>query len=165
MISVIPTPDTEPMTLEERFWNKVDAEGDCWLWTGGQNGTGHGHFNFTENGVRRLIIASRFAWQVLVGPIPEGLEMDHLCRNPPCVNPDHLEPVTHRENMLRGFAPTMRAFKNSLPGKCPNGHSWIDNTRFNQRGVRECSACNVERVRANRQAKRAAAALNTKETT
>lgn len=83
-------------TLEDRFWAKVDVRGPCWEWTAS---TRYGYGQFMVG--NRSMLAHRFAWQMLVGPIPDGLELDHLCRNPACVSPDHLEPVTHRENMRR----------------------------------------------------------------
>jgi len=80
-----------------RFWSKVDAEGDCWEWTGARSDKGYGHMRRADT----IVAAHRFAWELLVGPIPDGLEIDHLCRKRKCVNPDHLEPVTHSENMRR----------------------------------------------------------------
>lgn len=91
------------MTREERFWAKVDRSGDCWRWTGA---LARGGYGFAVVGSRddpqRYRNAHRFAYELSVGPIPEGLELDHLCRNRRCVNPAHLEPVTHSENMRRG---------------------------------------------------------------
>jgi hypothetical protein len=83
-------------TLEGRFWARVDKSGDCWVWTGGRRGR-YGAF-WVEG---QQMGAHRFAYELLVGPIPDGLTLDHLCCNPPCVNPGHLEPVTFRENGLR----------------------------------------------------------------
>lgn len=82
---------------ERRFWSKVDASGDCWEWTGGRTDTDYGLFNVD----RRMVKAYRFSYELLVGPIPDGLEIDHLCRMRHCVNPDHLEPVTRSENNRR----------------------------------------------------------------
>lgn len=84
----------------ERFWSKVDASGDCWEWTAGVNNRGYGYFHVAVG--QSPVGAHRFAYEQLVGPIPDGLVIDHLCRNPPCVNPDHLEPVRFRENLMRG---------------------------------------------------------------
>jgi hypothetical protein len=85
--------------LEERFWCKVDKQEDgCWHWLGSKNKPGgYGRFRI---GMAR-IVAHRFSYELLVGPIGDGLEIDHLCCNPGCVNPAHLETVTHRENMRR----------------------------------------------------------------
>ena len=86
------------MSTWDRFWARVDV-GLCWEWTG-SNDRGYGMFRLDGRTVR----AHRWAWETLVGPIPRGLHLDHLCRNPPCVNPDHLEPVTQPENIRRGHA-------------------------------------------------------------
>jgi hypothetical protein len=85
-----------------RFWSKVDkgGPGGCWVWTASLNNMGYPRFNAGD----REMLAHRFAYEDVVGPIPDGLELDHLCRRPVCVNPAHLEPVTHRENMRRMVA-------------------------------------------------------------
>ena len=87
------------MTLEERFWFKVNKTDTCWLWTGALRGDGYGKFHVK----RKWVYAHRFAYELLVGPIPDGLELDHLCRIRNCVRPSHLEPVTHQENMQRAI--------------------------------------------------------------
>jgi hypothetical protein len=93
-----------------RFWDKVQdrpkGEG-CWLWEGAINSQGYGNF---WDGVR-FVKAHRFAYECLIGEIPEGLTIDHLCRVRHCVNPSHLEPVTMRENFLRGDRPKMKKLK------------------------------------------------------
>lgn len=92
-------------TPEERFWAFVNkTDGGCWLWTGCTVPKGHGHFTGTDG---KLIYAHKFAWELLVGPIPKGLVLDHDnpkfgCGNPACVNPAHTEPVTNRINVQRG---------------------------------------------------------------
>lgn len=85
-------------TESERFWAKVNKTGDCWLWTGWRT---NGYGRFTTNGKNWR--AHRFAFEEMRGPIPEGLQLDHLCRVRHCVNPDHLEPVTRQQNMLRAW--------------------------------------------------------------
>jgi len=77
----------------------------CWLWTASTNKNGYGQFRFGSqvDGTRTMVLAHRWAYEHLVGPIPEGLQLDHLCRAPWCVNPEHLEPVTNRENTVRGL--------------------------------------------------------------
>lgn len=117
------------MTVEERFWSKVDKSGECWEWTAGKYAWGYGQFSVGYKKIR----AHRWAYEHLVGPIPEGLVIDHLCRNPPCVNPAHLEPVTGAENTRRGG--------NALKTHCPRGHEYDEaNTRYCH-GSRFCRAC------------------------
>jgi hypothetical protein len=82
----------------ERLLSKVEvADSGCWEWTAAKDPTGYGRFSVA----RSMDYAHRAAYKLLVGPIPAGLDLDHLCRNRGCVNPDHLEPVTRRENLLR----------------------------------------------------------------
>ena len=76
----------------------------CWLWTLSTKGSGYAQVGY---GKRRSVSAHILAYQFKYGPVPKGLELDHLCRVPCCINPDHLEPVKHRENMLRGALPAM----------------------------------------------------------
>jgi HNH endonuclease len=91
----------------ERFWSKVDRTGPdgCWMWLGQVNQWGYGHFRRTlAPGVYSTVKAHRLAYTLLVGPIPEGLTLDHLCGHHACVRPDHLEPVTNAENLRRRHA-------------------------------------------------------------
>lgn len=122
-------------TAEERFWSRVDKTGDCWLWTGARNTAGYGHLRV--NGPQA--IAHRFAYELLVGPIPAGLHLDHLCRNHGCVNPAHLEPVTCRENLMRGEG---FAAVNAAKTHCPRNHEYdLLNTYFTSDGKRMCRTC------------------------
>jgi hypothetical protein len=131
--------------MVERFWAKVDKNGPngCWLWTAALTSAAPGQAGyglFTERkpkGVR----AHRFAYELLVGPIPEGLQLDHLCRVRHCVNPAHLEPVTQRENILR--SPVTPPGINARKTHCKHGHEFTpENTyrekRTNKRHCREC---------------------------
>lgn len=111
----------------DRFWSKVDASGVCWEWTGALSRYGYFGLNGTN------VLAHRYSWETLIGPIPEGCEIDHLCKNKKCVNPDHLEPVTRRVNTLRANGPS-----------CKRGHILSgDNLviRKTRPNVRECRAC------------------------
>jgi hypothetical protein len=91
----------------DRFMSHVHPEPNtgCWLWDGSHGGKGYGVFRFPKNGVNKMQNAHRIAYEIERGPIPKGLCLDHLCRNPACVNPDHLEIVTYSENINRGESP------------------------------------------------------------
>lgn len=119
------------MTEQERFWAKVQKiEGGCWLWLAGKNNQGYGHFNASP--------AHRVAYEWLVGPIPEGAHLDHLCRVKPCVNPAHLEPVSCRENIMRGCGV---AAVNAQKTHCPKGHPLDGDNLALVRGERRCLTC------------------------
>lgn len=121
----------------------------CWVWMGALNAAGYGWVNRDGKPDR----AHRIAYLELVGPIPVGLELDHLCRVRSCWNPDHLEPVTHAENMRRGCRATVT--------HCPQNHPYDEaNTYISSRGSRICRKCRnagCERLRKARlrKAKRA----------
>lgn len=133
--------------VDNRFWSKVDAWGPfaCWTWTRARDRNGYG--KFWLNGTMHL--AHRVSWQTLVGPVPEGMSLDHLCRNPACVNPDHLEPVTHAENVRRGAGGAHTRQKTH----CPQGHPYDgDNLRIGRtRGERYCRECQRQKDRLERQ--------------
>src|SRR5437016_2146476 len=95
----------------KRFWSLVDKSGECWRWTGYTTWNGYGMFG------RRY--GHRIAYEMLVGPISEGLTLDHMCRTRNCVNPVHLEPMTMRQNILLGTAPTSL---NAAKFECKHGH-------------------------------------------
>lgn len=124
------------MTIEERFWSKVDKTDGwgCWIWAAGRNGDGYGAM--WVHGRQRP--AHRVAYELLVGPIPTGLHIDHICRNKACVNPDHLEPVTPRENFLRGVSPSAAAARRTC---CIRGHEYTPENTIYARGQRTCREC------------------------
>lgn len=132
----------------ERQFRKWVGEPDdhgCWPWQGTIAGNGYGRFAIRGGS----IAAHRFSYELLVGPVPEGLELDHLCRNRACVNPAHLEPVTHRANTLRGDTLTAA---NARKTHCIHGHKFTaENTYTQWGGGRGCRAC---RDRANRERSR-----------
>lgn len=126
----------------------------CWIWQGGKDRLGYGLINRLEHsGVAHIWFYKRAK-----GPIPEGLELDHLCRVRACVNPDHFEAVTHEENILRGVSPTAI---NARKTHCDHGHKFTpENTyvRPSNTRTRECRICRRESVRRAEAKKRAARA-------
>jgi hypothetical protein len=124
----------------ERFWTKVRKTPTCWIWEGCRNKLGYGLFYVSPG---KKAKAHRFAYETLVGPIPEGKELDHVkargCVGPQCVNPAHLEPVTHRENLMRADSVTARAARAI---HCPQGHPYdAANTYHAPQGGRRCREC------------------------
>lgn len=123
------------MRTWERFISKVDKTETCWNWTASLSEAGYGQFFVSAKRWK----SHRFAYTELVGPIPEGLELDHLCRNRACCNPEHLEPVTRRENQKRGLGPTAR---NIDVEECKRGHRFDEENTFRRRdGHRACRIC------------------------
>ena len=140
------------MFVGDRFWSKVKKTDGCWMWTGGYFAAGYGAFS--DGG--RLLKAHRFAYEWERGPIPDGLHLDHLCRNRACVNPDHLEPVTCRENILRGIG---LAAKNAVKTHCKRGHDLSTHASL-VRGQRICRICGREKVRLHRLKRKLAVLLH-----
>lgn len=138
--------------LPDRFWEKVDSHGpipvkrpelgECWVWTAAKHRQGYGFFRW---GAGSMKLAHVVAFDVLVGPPSEGFERDHLCENPPCVRPSHLEAVTHQVNTARGGA----SVKTGMNPVCRNGHIRTpENTRAYRDGTR-CLDCRaIERGKA-----------------
>lgn len=123
----------------DRFWSKVNRNGPipehapdlgpCWIWLAGRHRNGYGFFFLDDRNVGAHVAAYR----LLVGKIPEGLQLDHLCWNPQCVNPGHLEPVTGRINIWRYWG-TVRPF-------CPAGHRYTLDNLVAERPGRTCKTC------------------------
>ena len=130
--------------IEENVTVQPDG---CWTWGLARTGGGYGVVGQT--------MAHRFSYEVFVGPIPDGLTLDHLCENPPCVNPDHLEPVTLAENLRRSHR-SPRLSRNQAKTHCPKGHPYDEaNTGIHgQTGQRICRPCHRARNNARYAARR-----------
>lgn len=156
--------------MDDRVTSKfaVDPESGCWVWIAARNVSGYGLLakratDRRTTGGSNHWTAHRYVYEATVGPIPEGLVLDHLCRNRACVNPDHLEPVTYGENFRRGAGTGMALWDGSKPIKrkslldhCSHGHEYTpENTYMLQGKWRKCRACIARDQRAYRARKRA----------
>ena len=125
-----PPPRSSPT---KRFWAKVQKTETCWLWTASTKKVGYGWFKLNE----KQVAAHRFAYELLVGPIPAGLDLDHLCNVRNCVNPEHLEPVTKAENNRRQV-PRRKTCKHGHPYGTDN--YWMVSAGHGRR-ARRCKTC------------------------
>jgi hypothetical protein len=128
---------------EIRFWNKVDKSGKCWLWMGHRNEQGYGQYYYQS----RLQRAHRVSYILTGHTIPLTYMLDHLCRNTSCVNPEHLEPVTNRENVLRGRSSALKLRREY----CKQGHRMVgDNLNiihYKGKKSHTCRLCQTEQRR------------------
>jgi hypothetical protein len=120
----------------DRLWSKVRKDLYCWEWTAGKNSWGYGYISI-HNRMRRV---HRIIWEDKNGPVPDGLELDHLCRNRGCCNPEHLEPVTRQENLRRGNRGGNGYEKKT---HCPQGHEYTPENTYirDKRSGRQCREC------------------------
>lgn len=126
----------QSQTELKRFFEKVDQSGDCWVWIGVLQNRGYGAITIRGTNV----LAHRASYLIVHGSIPNELELDHLCRNRACVNPEHLEPVTHQENMRRS------PLRQTKLVRCGRGHdNWVEYP-----SGRKCRTCGRDRKRAIR---------------
>jgi len=133
------------LPLPDRFWSKVAGRADpagCWTWVAGKFPKGYGVFRI--DGKSKSV--HRLSYESMVGPIPAGLSIDHLCRNRACVNPAHLEAVTNRVNVLRGVSYIAACAKKT---HCPQGHPYAGENLHVYQGRRYCRACHKVHARAH----------------
>lgn len=132
----------KPLALRFAQLHIPEPNSGCWLWLGEIDRKGYGQINLgnATSGKRKRRMAHAVAYELHCTPIPRGLELDHLCRNTLCVNPDHLEPVTHKENVRRGMAHGAIVARTNT---CMRGHALTDSNTYWSRGRRWCRACRV----------------------
>jgi hypothetical protein len=135
-------------SIEQTFWERANKTDGCWLWSGQLNDDGYG--------IIRRRSAHRYAYTLLVGEIQDGMEIDHTCSNRHCVNPAHMEPVTHTENIQRSWVRGKCESKRYMLSKmqkakthCPHGHPLSGNNLSidGHSGARRCRICNNEKAK------------------
>lgn len=143
----IDVPASGFLRLPVALASKIEVDGDgCWLWLAHCDRNGYGK---AQSGVKsKGMVAHKAVYQILVGQVPEGLTLDHLCRVRNCVNPAHLEPVTLKENVGRGTA------RCSKITHCPAGHAYDADNTYAYRGARFCRECYRQKGRERRIARR-----------
>lgn len=159
-----PPTDVRRIKDPDRFWSKVSPQGDgsyedCWLWAGSKNKSGYGAFAVggKESG---MSCAHRVAYELMVSEIPKGLQIDHLCRTPACVNPWHMEPVTPKVNSHRSRSVAVNRARMLAITHCPQGHEYTpENIQVKHlsngnkgRGCRACARAYASRKRAEARA-------------
>ncbi len=149
-------------SIFDRFWSKVDENGPvpesrpdlgpCWLWTGTRNGpAGYGLIH--PIGHNQVELSHRFSYELQGNPIPDDLELDHLCRNRICCNPKHLEAVPHQTNISRGLGGS----HNRIKTHCPQGHEYTPSNAIRRYGARYCRECH--RIRSRKDWRKQTAAI------
>ena len=131
-----------------RFWSKIEIKNsaNCWNWKSTLNNKGYGRYwngQLSKNGKKVMTYAHRMVYEKIIGKIPEGMTLDHLCRNPKCVNPSHLEPIPMKENILRGIGLTATNARKTI---CEKGHPLVKSPYKSHHGGRICPIC----IKANR---------------
>lgn len=144
---------TAPESLLERIRARVIVTASaCWEWQGSTNGNGYGEIRIKQ----RKHYVHRLTVELTRGPIADGMDIDHLCRNRSCCNPDHLEVVTRHVNIMRGDNPDFQRRRFAAITHCPQSHPYdAANTYVTKAGTRQCKACTRARNKARRQRQRA----------